>query len=60
MKFEDLTPEQREKAKACKSREEFLAMAQEEGLELSEDELDAVDGGVWWRMLGLQEIPNRS
>ena len=47
MKFENLTPEQREKAKACKNPEEMLALAKEEGYELSDEELQAVSGGVW-------------
>lgn len=45
MIFEDLTPEQREKARACKTPEEMLALAKEEGRELSEQELEAVSGG---------------
>ena len=45
MIFEDLTPEQREKARACKTPEEMLALAKEEGRELSEEELKAVSGG---------------
>lgn len=47
MNFEDLTPEQQEKAKACKSVEEVLALAQDEGYELTDSELDAVSGGDW-------------
>ena len=47
MKFEDLTPEQREKAKSCKNPEELLAMAREEGYELSNEQLQAVSGGDW-------------
>ena len=47
MKFEDLTPEQQEKAKACKSVEEMLALAREEGYELSDDELETIGGGDW-------------
>ena len=31
MKFEDLTPEQQEKAKACKTPEEIFALAKEIG-----------------------------
>ena len=45
MDFDDLTPELREKAKACKTPEEMLALAKEEGFELSETELNALSGG---------------
>ena len=45
MNFEDLTPEQQEKAKACKTPEDILALAKEEGYELSEDELAGISGG---------------
>ena len=46
MDFDSLTPEQIEKAKACKTPEELLALAKDEGLELSEEQLDSVAGGV--------------
>lgn len=47
MNFEDLTPEQKEKAIACKTPEEMLELAKEEGLELSDEQLEAVSGGGW-------------
>ena len=40
-----LTDAQREKAKNCHSREELLKMAQEEGVELNDEQLAAVSGG---------------
>lgn len=48
MNLEDLTPEQMEKAKACKSSEELLELAKKEGHELSLDELEEVSGGEHW------------
>ena len=45
MKFEELSPELQEKAKACKTPEEILDLAKEEGYELSDAELDGVAGG---------------
>ena len=41
-----LTGEQIAKVKACKDHEELLALAKEEGLELTDEQLEAVSGGV--------------
>ena len=41
-----LSEEQIAKVKACKSQEELLKLAQEEGVELSDEQLAAVNGGV--------------
>ena len=48
MNFNELTPEQQEKARACKTPEDMLALAKEEGYELSEEDLVAVSGGASW------------
>ena len=48
MKFEELSQEQQEKAKACKTPEELLELAKEEGYELSENDLKAISGGTSW------------
>ena len=48
MNFEDLTPEQQEKAKACRTAEDILALAKEEGYELSDTELESIAGGYFW------------
>ncbi|MBQ9004026.1 MAG: hypothetical protein IJ087_19445 [Eggerthellaceae bacterium] len=45
MKFEDLTPEQQEKAKGIKTLEEAMAFIKEESIDLSEEELDQLAGG---------------
>ena len=49
MDFEslDISPELREKAKACKTSEELLALAKKEGYKLSDAEMEAVSGGSW-------------
>ena len=47
MSFDNLSPEQIEKAKACTSREEFQKFAEEEKLELSIEDLDGAAGGTW-------------
>ena len=44
----DLSPELREKAMACKTPEEVLALAKAEGYKLTEEELVAVSGGGGW------------
>ena len=41
-----LTKEQIAKAKACKSQEELISYAKSEGIELTEDQLEAVNGGL--------------
>ncbi len=46
MEFKDLAPEQQEKARACNTPEELLALAKEEGIELTDEQLEAVAGGV--------------
>ena len=40
-----LSEEQIAKIKACKSKEEMLALAKEEGIELTDEQLEAVSGG---------------
>ncbi len=45
MNFDDLTPEFKEKARAC-SKEELSELAEAMGVKLSDDELTAIAGGV--------------
>ena len=40
-----LSEEQVAKIKACKDNEEILALARQEGIELSDEQLEAVNGG---------------
>jgi len=40
-----LTEEQIAKVKACKNQEELLALAKEEDIELTEEQLSAISGG---------------
>ena len=44
--IKDLSPELQEKARACNSVEELLKLADENSIELSVDQLDAVVGGT--------------
>ena len=45
MDYDDLTPEQRERVKACKSAEELVALAKEYGVELTDEQAASVSGG---------------
>ena len=47
MEFKDLSAELQEKARTCKSADELLALAQSEGIGLSDEQLQAVAGGSW-------------
>ena len=44
--WESLTDEQKEKAKTCKSWDELTALAGKEGIELPDEVLDAIAGGL--------------
>ena len=44
--WDSLTDEQKEKAKACKTMDELTVLAGKEGIELPDELLDAVAGGV--------------
>lgn len=48
MDFNGLTPEQQEKVLNAKTPEEILSLAEEEGYELSDEELDGIAGGAIW------------
>lgn len=43
--YDNLTDEQKAKAKACKTMDELTALAAKEGVELPDEVLDAVAGG---------------
>ena len=47
--WDSLTDEQKEKAQACKTSDELLKLAGEEGIELPDEVLDAVAGGYIYR-----------
>ena len=46
MGYKDLTPEQREMAKNCNTPEELLDLSRKIGYDLSDEELDALNGGA--------------
>ena len=43
--LKELTEEETAKVKVCKSQDSLLASAKEEGIELTEEQLEAVSGG---------------
>ena len=43
--FENLTEEQKVKLRECKTKEEFVALLEEEDIDLSDDMLEAIAGG---------------
>ena len=49
--FNELTPEQMEKARECKSSEDLVELAKSEGIELTDDQLDAIAGGTWYNCM---------
>ena len=46
-----LTPEQMEKVGACKSADELVELAKAEGVDLSEEQLEAISGGSWYNCM---------
>lgn len=46
MDFNTLTEEQKAKARACTSADELIKLAKEEGIELTDEQLAAINGGV--------------
>ena len=48
MDFSDLPEELKAKPSKCTTREELLALAESEGIELDDEQLEAVSGGIDW------------
>ena len=48
MKFKDMTSDLKSKIINCKTAEELLEIAKEEGYELSDEELSQISGGSLW------------
>ena len=49
--FSELTPEQMEKARACKNADDLIALANSEGVELTDEQLDSIAGGSWYNCM---------
>ena len=45
MEFDELSQELKDRAKACKTPEEMLALAADEGITLSDEDLEQIAGG---------------
>lgn len=60
MGFSKLTEEQMTKARECKTPEEILVLARQEGYELSDEELEGVSGGWCISDCSENECPYRN
>lgn len=45
MDFNEISPELKERAMACKTPEDLMNLAKEEGIELSDADLEQISGG---------------
>ena len=46
--FDNLSDDLKKKATECKNAEELMELAKSEGIELTDDQLDAISGGATW------------
>ena len=45
MNFDELSPDLKDKARACTSIDELVQLAKDEGIELNKEQVDSVTGG---------------
>ena len=45
MNIENLSPELREKVLACETKEQLIELVKEEGVELTDEQIDEISGG---------------
>ena len=45
MSLENLSPELLEKMNACETKEQLIELAQEEGVELTDEQIEEISGG---------------
>ncbi len=48
MNLNDLSPELKAKARECKNADELVKLAEAEGMEISDEELEGISGGFEW------------
>ena len=46
--FDGLSEDLKKKATECKSADELMELAKSEGIELTDEQLDAISGGFQW------------
>ena len=46
--FKEISEETKEKARSCQTTEELLALAEDEGIDLSIEQLGVIGGGAPW------------
>ena len=46
MNLESLSPELQEKARACKTSEELIELIKDEGITLTEEQIEEISGGL--------------
>ena len=58
MRFDQMTPELREKAQKCETAEERMAFIEDSGIELTDEQLDGIAGGdPPWKKTGGNSTP---
>ena len=53
MDFNDLSDELKAKARECASADELVKLAQEEGIELTDEQMESIAGGSKWTPMPL-------
>ena len=48
---EQLTAEQMEKVRVCKSADELVELAKAEGIELNDEQLESISAGTWYNCM---------
>ena len=49
MDFNELSDELKAKAQDCKNPEDLIKLAQSEGIDLTDEQLDSIAGGEFWK-----------